>query len=175
MVGHSVPVQHQEAPGTQEKLDPQPQSEYLPSYNGGYEKYKPAGKLKGRKALITGGDSGIGRATAILFAMEGADVAIGYLPSEQKDAEETKKSVESYGQKAYLFPGDLKKRETCKKLIDDAMKSLGEINILVNNHAYQNMVDSIFDLSEEQWLDTFDTNIHRTWLAMFNASKTDTN
>lgn len=93
--------------------------------------------------------------------MEGADVAIGYLESEQKDAEETKKSVEGYGQKCYLFPGDLKKRETCKKLVDDARKALGEINILVNNHAYQNMVNNIVDLSEEQWLETFDTNIHR--------------
>lgn len=155
-----MPVQHQDAPGSQAKLDPQPQSEYLPSYNGGYEKYKPAGKLQGRKALITGGDSGIGRATAILYAMEGADIEIAYLEEEQKDAEETKKKIEEYGQKCYLFPTNLKSAENCKKVVEDALKNLGAINILVNNHAYQNMINDIHDLTEEQWLHTFDTNIH---------------
>lgn len=155
-----MPVQKQPAPGHQYKLDPQPLSEELPAYGGGQEKYKAAGKLKGRKALITGGDSGIGRSTAVLYAMEGADVAIAYLPDEQKDAEETKKLVEGYGQKAFLFPTDLKQAENCKKLADDARKALGTINILVNNHAYQNMTKDILDLSEEQWRFTFDTNIH---------------
>ena len=123
--------------------------------------YKAAGKLKGKKAVITGGDSGIGRATAILFAMEGADSFIAYLPDEEKDAQQTKKDVEKHGQKCHLYPTDLKKKENCKKIVDEAMEKMGAINILFNNHAYQMMVENILDLTEEQWEFTFDTNIHR--------------
>jgi NAD(P)-dependent dehydrogenase (short-subunit alcohol dehydrogenase family) len=111
--------------------------------------------------LITGGDSGIGQATAILFAMEGADSFITYLPEEEKDAQQTKSHVESHGQKCYLHPANLKGKDACKKAVDEALKQMGAINILFNNHAYQMMVLDIQELSEEQWEHTFDTNIHR--------------
>ena len=127
---------------------PEPQSEQLPTEDGGYQTYKAAGKLQGKKALITGGDSGIGRAIAILFAMEGADCVINYLPEEESDAKVTKEEVEKRGQKCYLRPGDLRAQEVCKKLVDDTVSDLGTINILVNNAAYQNMTNGIRELSE---------------------------
>ena len=151
---------------------------HLPSEDGGYEIYKAAGKLQDKCAIITGGDSGIGRATAILFAMEGADSLIAYLPEEESDAQETKKKVEERGRKCYLLPTDLTKKENCQKVIDAAIKGMGKIDILFNNHAYQMMVEDIQDLSEyigryhfshliqltnscrEQWEKTFNTNIH---------------
>ncbi|KAK5133944.1 hypothetical protein LTR08_007064 [Meristemomyces frigidus] len=159
-IGFQPPVQQQAPPGLQGKLDPQPSTEYIPSVDGGYQLYQAAGKLKNRKALITGGDSGIGKATAVLFAMEGADSMIGYLPEEEEDAQHTKKLVEKYGRKCYLYPGDLKDKENCKKLVAEAMDKMGAINILFNNHAYQMMVESILDLPDEQWVETFATNIH---------------
>lgn len=154
-----------------------PKVDELPTPEGGAEKYKAAGKLKGKKAIITGGDSGIGRSIAVLFAMEGADSFIAYLPEEEKDAQETKKMVEEKGQKCHTLAVDLKAKENCKKVIDEALKAMGGIDILVNNHAYQMMVNDINDLSEyvsalaldfngiltvsrDQWLHTFDTNIH---------------
>jgi len=158
--GYQVPVQKQELPGLEKDLDPQPLYDQLPTDDGGAQLYKAAGKLEGKKALITGGDSGIGRAVAILYAMEGADVFIAYLPQEEEDAQKTKKLVEEKGRKCYLHSTDLKVRENCKKLVDDAVKQLGGIDILVNNAAYQMMVEDIKDLSEDQWILTFDTNIH---------------
>ena len=110
--------------------------------------YKAAGKLEGKKALITGGDSGIGRAIAILFAMEGADSFIAYLPDEEKDAQATKARVEHYGRECHLMATDLKKKENCKKIVDAAIAEMGAINVLVNNHAYQMMVNDIADLTE---------------------------
>lgn len=110
--------------------------------------YKAAGKLKGKRAVITGGDSGIGRAVAILYAMEGASSLITYLPTEEKDAQETKQKVEEYGAKCVLCPTDLRKKENCKAIIDNAVKQLGGIDILVNNAAFQHMVQDIGDLSE---------------------------
>ena len=159
--GHQVPIQHQKPPGAQNVLDPQPASEQIASEDGGYQIYKAAGKLKGKKALITGGDSGIGRATAILFAMEGGDSFIAYLPHEEKDAQETKSYVEKYGQQCHLLPIDLKKKENCMEVVQEAMNQMGAINILFNNHAYQMQTNSILELDEEQWEHTFDTNIHR--------------
>jgi hypothetical protein len=135
-------------------------NEHLPTGDGGFQKYKPAGKLEGMKAIITGGDSGIGRAVAILYAMEGADSLIAYLEVEEADAQETKKKVEAYGRKCHLIQCDLKKKEDCKKVVDTALEKMGAINILVNNAAYQNMVEDIKDLTEEQWEFTFATNIH---------------
>ena len=134
---------------------------HVPKEDGGYQIYKAAGKLKGKKALITGGDSGIGQATAVLFAMEGADCFIAYLPHEEKDAQQTKSYVEEQGQKCYLYPTNLKEKENCKKVVEEALSKMGTINILFNNAAYQMNQDSIFDISEEQWEHTFDTNIHR--------------
>ena len=161
--GWLPPVQHQAPPGQQTgKLDPQPAIDQVPDGKGGSKLYQAAGKLKGRKAIITGGDSGIGQSTAVLFAMEGADSLITYLPEEGKDAEETIKMCEKYGGKCYAIGVDLKKKENCQKVIDEAMSKLGGINILFNNHAYQMMIEDIHDLSEEQWVHTFDTNIHRT-------------
>lgn len=98
--------------------------------------------------MITGGDSGIGRAIATLYAMEGASSLIVYLPEEEKDAQETKKLVEKYGAKCFLFPTDLRKKENCKAVIDTAVQKLGGLDILVNNAAFQNMIDDITDLSE---------------------------
>ena len=158
--GYRVPIQHQTLPGLQANLDPPPALEYIPTEEGGYKLYQAAGKLKGKRAIITGGDSGIGSATAILFAMEGADSYITYLSQEEKDAQDTKKAVEKYGRKCYLQAIDLCSRENCKKVIDDAVKLMGGIDILFNNHAYQMMVEDIKDLSEDQWERTFQTNIH---------------
>jgi NAD(P)-dependent dehydrogenase (short-subunit alcohol dehydrogenase family) len=128
--------------------DPKPTSTNLPTDDGGFQKYKAAGKLEGKKAIITGGDSGIGRAIAILFAMEGADSLIAYLPQEEEDAKETKRRVEEHGAHCYLLAIDIKTKENCKKVIDTALEKLGGINILVNNAGTQLQIESIKDLPE---------------------------
>jgi NAD(P)-dependent dehydrogenase (short-subunit alcohol dehydrogenase family) len=159
--GYQPPVQQQSSiPGKESELDPQPEYDHLPTPDGGKELYKAAGKLKGKKAIITGGDSGIGRASAILYAMEGADSFIAYLPEEEEDAQQTKKLVEAKGAKCYTFATDLTDRANCKKVVDEAIKQMGGIDILFNNAAYQNMVEDIKDLDEDQWVHTFNTNIH---------------
>lgn len=188
--GHQVPTHNLEQPGLQSEMKgPAPATKQIPTEDGGYQIYKAAGKLEGKKALITGGDSGIGRAIAILFAMEGAESLINYLPEEETDAQETKKEVEKVGGKIHLYPADITKQDNCKKLVEEAVARMGTINILVNNAAYQNMINGIADLSEyappimhtycylitsvltpahrEQWIKTFDTNIH----SMFFISK----
>ena len=144
----------------QSELGPKPVSSELPTEDGGYQHYKAAGKLEGKKAIITGGDSGIGRAIAILFAMEGADCMIVYLPQEESDALETQKQVERWGKKCRLMAMDLAGKENCQKVIDTALSQMGGINILVNNAAFQMVQKSIEDLSYDQWHKTFDTNIH---------------
>ncbi|KAL9639761.1 MAG: hypothetical protein Q9164_000732 [Protoblastenia rupestris] len=159
--GHQIPVQHTDQPSLQKDMKgPDPSDKQLPTEDGGYQTYKAAGKLQDKKAIITGGDSGIGRAIAILYAMEGADSLIAYLPEEEKDAKDTKETVEKHGRKCYLFPTDISKKENCQKVVDEAMSKMGGINILVNNAAYQNMTNGINELSEDQWIKTFDTNIH---------------
>jgi len=158
--GHTVPVTFQEAPGRQLEMPIAPADAELPDGNGKYMKYKAAGKLQGKKALITGGDSGIGRATAILFAMEGADCTIAYLPEEEKDAQDTKKKVEEHGGKCYTIAADLRELEKCKEVANFAKEKMGKVNILFNNAAFQMVQKSIEELPFEQWHKTFDTNIH---------------
>ena len=146
------PRQHQEKPGIESELDPKPR------YKA--PEYQAADKLKDKVALITGGDSGIGRAVAVMFAREGADVAIVYLPVEQGDAEETRKAVEAAGRKALLVPGDVTDPQFCRSTIERVVDELGKLDILVNNAAYQNSQDSLEEVSEEQWDRTFRTNIY---------------
>ena len=136
-------------PGLQSDMKgPDPSSKHLPTEDGGYQTYKAARKLEGKKVIITGGDSGIGQAIAILCAIEGAESFITYLSDEQKDAENTKKTVEEHGGKIHLFPIDLRQKENCQKVIDEAVKAMGGLNILVNNAAYQNMTNGIDELTE---------------------------
>ncbi|POS82738.1 NAD(P)-binding Rossmann-fold containing protein [Erysiphe pulchra] len=159
--GHRIEVSHQSAPGKQYEMPGlDAVNDQLPTDNGGYQPYKASGKLEGKTALITGGDSGIGRAIAILFAMEGAESTIIYLPGEEKDAKETKNLVETKGGQLHLFPADLRAHTTCKSVVDKAMKAMGSINILVLNHGYQAMKDDISEITDEQWLTTFETNVH---------------
>lgn len=123
-------------------------SSQLPTEDGGYQPYKAAGKLEGKRAIITGGDSGIGRAIAILFALEGASSLIVYLPEEESDAQETKKRVEEANRSCHTLPIDIRTKENCKKVIDTALERLGGVDILVNNAAFQNMLNDISELDE---------------------------
>lgn len=146
-----MPKQHQERPGIEEKMDPRPL--YLaPDYLG-------AEKLRGKAAIITGGDSGIGRSVAVLFAREGADVVIAYLPEEQADAEVTADAVRQEGTKCILIAGDISDPEFCANVVDTAVASLGRLDILINNAAYQKHQRSIEDITDEQFEKTFRTNI----------------
>jgi NAD(P)-dependent dehydrogenase (short-subunit alcohol dehydrogenase family) len=149
------PEQKQPWPGLQSKMTPRPDC--------GETSYKGSGRLMGRKALVTGGDSGIGRAAAIAFAREGADVAINYYPSEEPDAREVEALIRQAGRKAVLIPADIRTERACQKLVDDAVKGLGGLDILVNNAAYQQSKESIFDISDEQMVRTFETNIFATF------------
>lgn len=148
----------QPMPGSTHAMSPVP--------DHGEETYKGSGRLAGKKAVITGGDSGIGRAVAIAYAREGADVLISYL-DEDEDAEETKAWVEKAGRKAILVPGDIQYAPHCKEIIDIAVSQLGAIDILVNNAAHQASFSDIGDISDEEWELTFRTNIH----AMFYLTK----
>lgn len=125
-----------------------PVNDQLPADDGGYQPYLAAGKLRGKKALITGGDSGIGRATAILFALEGASSTIVYLPEEEKDAQETKRLVEEKGGQVELISADLKSAAACKSVVEKAISGMGSINILILNHGTQMMQKTIADLPE---------------------------
>ncbi|EXJ69265.1 oxidoreductase [Cladophialophora psammophila CBS 110553] len=158
--GFLPPVSHQDPPGTEGDLPVGPIHDKLPTADGGWQPYKAAGKLEGKKALITGGDSGIGRAVAILYAMEGADSFIVYLPEEEEDAQETKRRVEQFGRTCHLFSTDLRRPENCQKAVEAALQAMGRVNILVNNAAFQMMQMDITDIPIEQWHKTFDTNIH---------------
>jgi NAD(P)-dependent dehydrogenase (short-subunit alcohol dehydrogenase family) len=162
------PPQHQEKPGVESQLTPRPQ--YLaPNYKG-------TGKLQDKVAIITGGDSGIGRAVAVLYAREGADVAIIYysgeqrdyyadgeglpMPPEQGDAEETRDAVEREGRRCLLIPGDVSDARFCREAVEQTVREFGKLDILVNNAAFQQSQESIDDLTEEQWDRTFRTNIY---------------
>lgn len=146
------PKQPQERPGTTREMDPKP--------DHGEESYKGFGRLKGRKALITGGDSGIGRATAIAYAREGADVAFNYLPEEEKNADSVAKLIEAEGRKAIKLPGDISNEDFCKEMVDKAVSELGGLDILVSNSGRQTAVDGIENLTTEQYDNTFKVNVY---------------
>lgn len=145
------PLKKQSAPGLQSKMEPVPDC--------GEESYVGHGRLKDRKALVTGGDSGIGRAVAIAYAREGADVAINYLPSEQKDAEEVAGLIREAGRKAVLIPGDLSDEEFCKQMVQEANRQLEGLDILALIAGKQVAVDNIENLTTEQFKKTFETNV----------------
>lgn len=150
-------AQSQRMPGIEEKMDPKPVS----------LKPQPSKKLGGKVALITGGDSGIGRAVALLFAEQGADIAISYL-SEQRDADEVKRIVEEeFGRQCLLIGGDIRKERQCQKAVDATIKQFGRLDILVNNAATQTEQKSLTDISDDQLFETFETNI----ISMFRITK----
>jgi NAD(P)-dependent dehydrogenase (short-subunit alcohol dehydrogenase family) len=144
--------QSQPWPGLASKMDPRP--------DHGEKRYKGSGRLLGRRALITGGDSGMGRAAAIAYAREGADVAINYFPSEQPDADEVVALIKEAGRKAIAIPGDLRDENFCKKLVADAVEQLGGLDILVCNAARQQTRPSILDVSSEDFDATMKTNVY---------------
>jgi NAD(P)-dependent dehydrogenase (short-subunit alcohol dehydrogenase family) len=146
------PPQHQERPGLDTKMTPQPQ------YKGRH--YRPAGKLEDKVAIITGGDSGIGRSVAYLFAREGADVAIVYLEAEQPDALELRDEIRKLGRRVLLLPGDVCDPAFCERAVKQTVEMFGQLNILVNNAAYQNRKKSIDEITDEDWDRTFRTNIY---------------
>ena len=145
------PKQHQSHPGIEARITPRPRYEGVA--------YKAAGKLQGKVALITGGDSGIGRAVAFFFAREGADIAIVYLREEQEDAAETQRAIESVGRRCLLIPGDVTDSAFCKSAVDKTARHYGHFDILVNNAAFQQHQESLEDISDEQFELTFRTNI----------------
>src|SRR4051812_40130084 len=145
------PKQQQPWPGLASKMDPRP--------DHGEETYRGSGRLNGRKALVTGGDSGIGRAAAIAFAREGADVAINYLPSEEADAKEVIELIEQAGRKAVAIPGDLKDERFCARLVKEAQKRLGGLDILALVAGKQVAVDKIAEVTTKQLEDTYKTNV----------------
>jgi len=147
-----MPAQHQEKPGIESELTPRPK------YQARF--YQGSGKLSDKVALVTGGDSGIGRAVAVLFAREGADIAFTYLPAEQSDAEETQAAVEKEGRRALLIEGDLQDPTFCTEAVEQTVAEFGKLNVLVNNAAYQQHQEGLEELSDEQWDKTFKTNIY---------------
>ena len=144
--------QRQDAPGIESELKPRPRFEA--------PLYKAAGKLEGKAALITGGDSGIGRAVALLYAREGADVAISYLPQEQTDAEETRRAVEGEGRRCLMLPGDLTEEGMCDHIVQRTVDELGKLDILVSNAAHQSRKKSLEEVTDEEFDRTFRTNVY---------------
>jgi NAD(P)-dependent dehydrogenase (short-subunit alcohol dehydrogenase family) len=149
------PEQRQKWPALVRDMNPRP--------DHGEGTYRGSGRLAGRKALITGGDSGIGRAAAIAYAREGADVAICYYPTEEPDARDVVALIQQAGRKAVALPADIRTLGACEKLVADAVKGLGGLDILVNNAAYQQSKKDIFEISDEQMVRTFETNIFATF------------
>jgi NAD(P)-dependent dehydrogenase (short-subunit alcohol dehydrogenase family) len=144
------PVQTQEPPGSTGEMRPRP--------DHGEESYRGVGRLEGKKAVITGADSGIGRAVAIAYAREGADVLISYL-SEDADAEETARLVREAGRQAVLVRGDISQAQQCREIIERAVAEFGRIDVLVSNAAYQMSHDSLEEIADEEWEHTFATNV----------------
>lgn len=147
-----MPAQEQPRPGIESEMTPRPRYD-APLYRG-------SDRLKDEVALITGGDSGIGRAVAVLYAREGANVAIVYLREEQSDAEETKRAVEKEGRTCLLLPGDVTDASFCRQSVAETVKAFGKLDILVNNSAYQEEQDRPEDISDEQFDNTFKTNVY---------------
>ena len=146
------PPQQQPWPGLTSQMNPRP--------DHGETHYRGTGRLRGRKALITGGDSGIGRAAAIAYAREGADVAIGYLPAEEPDAREVLALIRQAGRKGVLIPGDVREESFCNTLVAEAVSQLGGLDILVNNAARQHAVASLEDLTTDLFDWTLKTNLY---------------
>ena len=146
------PKQHQEAPGLESKLTPPPRYEA--------EAYRPAGKLENKVALVTGGDSGIGRAVALLYAREGAKVAIAYLPEEQSDADETRTAIEGVGGECLPIAGDLTDAPFCDEVVEKVVQHFGQLDILVSNAAHQARKKTLDDVTDEEFDRTFKTNIY---------------
>jgi NAD(P)-dependent dehydrogenase (short-subunit alcohol dehydrogenase family) len=154
------PPQQQERPGHEGAMDPEPHDE-MRGYSG-------SGKLDGRVALVTGGDSGIGRAVCVAFAKEGADVAIAYL-SEDDDAAHTKSLVEAEGRRATTLRCDLQKEEECRRIVRDTVAELGKLDVLVNHAGTQTPVDDPLEIDSEQWEGTFKTNVYGPWWTTHEA------
>lgn len=142
----------QEFPAIQAKMTPEPDSDL--------SNYLAAGKLKGKVAIVTGGDSGIGRAVAVAFAKEGANVVITYLAEEDVDAQETKRLAEQFGSQCLTIATDVRSKAKCQEVVDQTVAQFGQLNILVNNAAYQHIEEKIEDITEEQLSRTFETNIY---------------
>ncbi|HEY7581427.1 MAG TPA: glucose 1-dehydrogenase [Acetobacteraceae bacterium] len=153
-----LPEQHQPMPGSSAAMHPQP--------DHGETSYKGSGRLAGKKTIITGADSGIGRAVALAFAREGADVLVSYY-NEHQDARETQRLVEGAGRRCVLVPGDIKDPVHCRAIVGKAVEAFGRIDVLVNNAAHQASFSAAEDISDEEWDTTFRTNIH----AMFYLTK----
>jgi NAD(P)-dependent dehydrogenase (short-subunit alcohol dehydrogenase family) len=153
------PKQHLEKPGRESDLQPRPRFKA--------PRYKPAYKLEDKVAIVTGGDSGIGRAVAVLYAREGADVVITHLPEEQSDADETRRNVEATGRRCLTLQGDLTDPDFCQEVVDRTIEEFGQLDILVSNAGWQNRKDSLDQVSEEEWDHTFKTNVY----ALFHLSK----
>lgn len=147
-----MPAQHQAEPGLERELQLKPMFEA--------PHYRAAGKLAGKVALVTGGDSGIGRAVATLYAREGADVAIVYLPQEEPDAAETARHVEAAGRRCLRIPGDVTDAAFCRATVERVVRELGQLDVLVNNAAHQHDKESLEDINDAEWDKTFRTNIH---------------
>lgn len=146
------PEQEQNPPGLDAEMEPSP--------DHGETSYTGTGRLAGKKALITGGDSGIGRAVAIAFAREGADVAISYLPEEQEDADEVIALIKAEGRTAVALPGDIRSESFCQSLVADAVEQLGGLSILVNNAGRQQYCETLEELTTEDFDATFKTNVY---------------
>jgi NAD(P)-dependent dehydrogenase (short-subunit alcohol dehydrogenase family) len=145
------PEQKLDKPGIEAEMELQPQWRA--------PKYKAAGKLEGKVALVTGADSGIGRSVAYLYAREGADVAIVYLPEEKQDAEVTRKAIEEEGRRCLALPGDLADPKFCRDVVERTVRELGRLDVLVSNAAWQNRKSSLDEITDEEWQRTFRTNI----------------
>lgn len=154
-------------PPEQDQPEPGLDAALVPQTDRGEHSYRGTGRLEGRRALITGADSGIGAAVAIAFAREGADVALSYLPAEEEDAQYISRVIEESGRTALRLPGDLADPEYCRAVVDEAAAGLGGLDALVNNAGRQISVEHIEDLDDEQWTSTFDVNIR----AIYRVSK----